>query len=75
MRSLLVCLLAGLLLSGCAARVVSSSPRTVVVKAPDMFISESQELANKECAKHNRYARMVAQPTIFSSEFIFDCIQ
>ncbi len=64
-----------ILLSGCAAKVVSSSPRTVVVRAPDMAISESQGLADKECAKHERYARMVAQPNIFSSEFVFDCIQ
>lgn len=72
---LLICMIVAMVLSGCAAKVVSSSPRTVVVRAPDMAISESQELADKECSKHERYARMVAKPTPFSSEFVFDCIQ
>jgi len=62
-------------LSGCAAQVVSSSPRTVVVRAPDHAIAESQKLADVECAKHGRYARMIERPSPRSAEFVFDCVQ
>jgi hypothetical protein len=62
------------LLSGCAAQVISSSPRTVVVRAGDARIAESQAMADAECAKHSRFARLIARPTPSSAEFIFDCV-
>lgn len=65
----------GVGLIGCAAQVVSSSPRTVVVRAPDGAIAESQKLADVECAKHGRYARMIERPSPRSAEFVFDCVQ
>lgn len=63
------------LLSGCAVEVISSSPRTVVVRAGDARIKESQDLADKECAKHSRYARLAQRPTSDTAEFIFDCVE
>ena len=63
------------LISGCAVEVVSSSPRTVVVRAGDGRIQESQALADKECAKHSRYARLAQRPTRDTAEFIFDCVE
>lgn len=62
------------MLAGCASQVVSSSPRTVVIRAGDLRIQESQDLADKECAKHQRFARLVARPTPTSSEFVYDCV-
>lgn len=67
--------LALVVLSGCAAKVVSSSPRTVVVRAPDAAIAESQQLADTECNKHDRHARLIARPTMTSAEFVFDCVR
>lgn len=72
MKHLLV--LICVLMTGCAAKVVSSSPRTVVVRAPDTSIAESQKLADIECAKYSRYARMIDRPSPMSSEFVFDCV-
>jgi hypothetical protein len=75
MRFLMICLTAGFILSGCAAKVVSSNPRTVVIDSPSMSVSDAQKLADKECSKHNRYARIYIKPVHFSSEFVFDCVQ
>ncbi len=63
------------LISGCAAEVVSSSPRTVAVRAGDARIKESQALADQECAKHSRHARLAQRPSYNSAEFIFDCVE
>lgn len=61
-------------LAGCAAEVISSSPRTVVVTARDNMVAESQALADKECAKHGRYARLIERPHRYSDQFVFDCV-
>ena len=69
-------LLAALLgLAGCAAKVVSSSARTVVVRAPGSAYAEAQKMGDAECSKFNRFARMVARPGPTSAEFIFDCVE
>lgn len=61
------------LLAGCAfpARVISSSPRTVVIRSVD-GIAKAQPLAEAECKKYDRqFARLSGtQP----SEFVFDCV-
>ena len=62
------------LLTGCAAKVVSSSPRTVVVRAGDALVADAQALAEAECLKHGRHARLIARPNFQSAEFIFDCV-
>lgn len=66
--------LAALLLVGCAAKVVSSSPRTVVIRAGGAYVAESQALADAECKKHGRYARLIERPSRTSAEFIYDCV-
>lgn len=67
------------LLCGCGATVVSSSPRTVVVDGgipPNRNGAQAQALADAECARHGRYARMVARPVYDQSkEYVFDCVQ
>lgn len=73
MENLLV-VICVVMLSGCAAKVVSSSARTVVVRAPDLAIAESQALADAECKQHGRYARLIARPSPTSAEFVYDCV-
>ncbi|WP_149356235.1 hypothetical protein [Comamonas testosteroni] len=64
-------------LAGCAIKpqVVSSSPRTVVIKAGDLFVQESQDLADQECRKHERYARLIEKPNPNSDQFVYDCVR
>jgi len=63
-------------LVGCAigAKVISSSPRTVVVRAGDARVQEAQNLADQECGKHQRHARLTQSPTPDSSNFVYDCV-
>jgi hypothetical protein len=75
MWRLLVIVGVGFFLFGCAAKVISSSPRTVVVRAPDTGYAQAQALADKECGKNQRYVKMIKQPTPFATEFVFDCTQ
>lgn len=70
----LAALAAATVLSGCAAKLVSSSPRTVVVSAGDSRVQEAQDLATKECAKHSRHARLIERPNPTSDQFVFDCV-
>ena len=68
-------LVAAALLAGCAAQVVSTSPRSVVVKARGSEYAEAQKLADAECHKVGRFAQMIARPGYNNSEFVFDCVQ
>lgn len=61
-------------LAGCAAKVVSTSPRSVVISAGDARVQESQDMAEKECGKHGRHARLVARPSATSDQFTYDCV-
>lgn len=65
-------LLMCVLMTGCAAKVISSNERSVVVKAygSDAMV-QAQKLADAECAKVNRFARF-NQPM---QGFVFDCVQ
>lgn len=75
MRATVAAVAALVALSGCAAKVVSSSARTVVISAGDARVQEAQSLADKECARHSRHARMIARPNPNSDQFVFDCVQ
>ena len=68
-------ILVALVLSGCAAEVISSSPRSVVVKASIIKPQEAQNLASAECAKHGRYAQLKARPDPEGPpQWLFDCV-
>lgn len=57
--------IAALLVVGCAAapEIISSSTDNVVVYAPPSVTAEAaQVLADKECAKSNKTARLVRKP-------------
>ena len=64
------------LLTGCAAQVLSSNPRSVTVQAGQLKIVEAQALADGECAKHKRYARLLIRPTDYTpNHWVFDCVE
>ena len=76
----LVCAVMVLLLTGCAAPgVIASNPRSVVVDGGRGHMrigtDEAQKLADVECAKHQRFARIAARPDSRSRSFVFDCVQ
>lgn len=73
-KNIAVITVASFIVAGCAAKLVSSSPRTVVISAGDARVQESQDMADKECAKHGRFARLIGKPTPSSDQFTFDCV-
>ena len=65
-------------LSGCAAQVTSSTPRSVIVNAgkPPTNAATAQALADAECKKHGRFASMKGRPSYGeSNDYVFDCVQ
>lgn len=62
------------LLAGCAAEVLSTSPRSVVIKAGTAQIAAAQDMANKECEKHGRSARLNSRPAPYTPGWVFDCV-
>ena len=68
----LICLAVVVVLTGCAAQVVSSSPRTVVIQAGSAQVAEAQSAADTECAKNKLFARLASKPT--PNQFIYDCV-
>lgn len=74
----LASMLAAVAMSGCAATVVSSTPRQVVIDAgrPPRPSGQVLALANQECARYGRYAQMVGRPIYGeTSEYVFHCVQ
>jgi hypothetical protein len=62
-------------LTSCAAQVLSSNPRSVTVKAGQVRIVDAQTLADTECAKHKRFARLALRPTDNTpNHWVFDCV-
>ena len=74
MKSITLIVISTCILAGCAAKLVSTSPRTVVISAGDARIQEAQDMADEECAKQGRFARMVGKPSPTSDQFTFDCV-
>lgn len=53
-------------LTGFAAQVLISNPRSVTVRAGQFKIIEAQALADIECAKHKRFLRVAVRPTDYT---------
>lgn len=64
-------LIVGGLLSGCAASIKASSPRSVVVDSWSM--KAAQEMANAECGKHKRFAKFIQENPEFV--FTYHCVE
>lgn len=60
------------LLAGCAAGVISSNPRSVVIGVGSERGGDAQALADAECRKHNRYAKFNRKMS--QMEWSFDCV-
>ena len=57
MAKLFTCIILMFVLTGCAAEVLSSNPRSVVLEnVRNSNVDSAFELAQKECSKHGRYA-------------------
>lgn len=73
MRVVSIFCIALMALAGCAAKVTSSSERTVMVNAGSVDGATAQSLANAECKKYGRFARLMTKPTN-DRQWVFDCI-
>lgn len=74
MKRVLAVFLAALC-AGCATEVVSTSLRTVVVRGLTADYADAQKLADAQCAKHGRFARLAARRSKDLEEFVYDCVQ
>jgi outer membrane PBP1 activator LpoA protein len=63
------------ILAGCSTSVVSSNPRNVVVESQSLNAKEAQRLADAECSKHNRYAKMTIKGDYWDRHYTFECIE
>ena len=68
-------IVACLMLLGCETAVISANPRQVIVKSSELDAKESQRLAEAECGKHQRYARMSLKATNIDPNYTFDCVE
>ena len=59
-----------LILLGCETTVISANPRQVIVKSSELDAKESQRLAEAECGKHQRYARMSLKATNIDPNYV-----
>lgn len=64
-----------LMLLGCETTVISANPRQVIVKSSELDAKESQRLAEAECGKHQRYARMSLKATNIEPNYTFDRVE
>jgi hypothetical protein len=64
-----------LMLLGCETTVISANPRQVIVKSSELDAKESQRLAEAECGKHQRYARMSLKASNIDPNYTFDCVE
>lgn len=61
-------------LAGCAAKVITSGPRTVMVNAGSADPGGAMALATAECAKYNRLPRLAGKPRE-DRQWVFDCVE
>lgn len=67
---LLIALTTAVALVGCGATVQNSNARQVVIHA--VGSKQAQPLADQECAKHGRYARLVSGQDF---NYLFYCVE
>jgi hypothetical protein len=67
-------LLASAFLSGCAAQLVSTNEKLIVVKGRPSQLVEITEIAETECQKRSRMrARLVTKPE--PGQYGFECVR
>ena len=75
MKLVLVLVLAagGILVGGCAAKVVATTDRTVIVNAGSQDAVGSLQSGDTECAKRGLKARLKSLPNS-DRTWVFDCV-
>jgi hypothetical protein len=66
-------LVLALILSGCAAQVLSAGERTVVIQTRSNDITSAQDLAETVCRKRGLHARLSIK--VSPVKYVFDCIE
>jgi len=66
---LLVCVL----MTGCAAELISANEKTIIVQARRQDVANAQDIAEAECQKRGLHARLTSKPA--SNQFGFDCVR
>lgn len=74
-RLSLIIVLLGVTVSGCGTSVISSTPRQVIVESQMMDAQKAQQLADDECAKHKRYAKMTFKADYWERNYTFECVE
>ena len=64
-----------LLVSGCATELISSNARSVTISAVPRKTEEAFKMAQSECGKFNRTARLLLSPVEFNNLWTFDCVE
>ena len=72
MRAVALAMMSAVLLIGCAAKVISATPRNVIVQARTQDIADATTLAEAECKKQGMYARLSSKP--MPNQYSFDCV-
>ena len=75
MKKTLTLIVATALISGCATELVSSNARSVTISAIYAKKEEAFSLAEAECKKFNRIARLVPRDGEMSTLWTFDCVE
>lgn len=65
-------LLACLSLTGCAASVISSTERTVIIHVGFGDVGKAQALASEECKARGLYAKLTGK--LSGTQYVFDCV-
>ena len=73
MRALILVSVAALM-AGCAAQVIDSNERMVMVNAGSADPTGAMKLAQAECQKHGRHARLNSKP-YDDRQWVFDCVR
>lgn len=67
-------LLAGALLSGCAAQLLSTSDKLIIVKGRPSQVDDAKDIAETECQKRGAWhARLISKPA--SGQYGFECVR
>ncbi|MCZ8256205.1 MAG: hypothetical protein O9327_11115 [Polaromonas sp.] len=67
-------LLASAFLSGCAAELISTNEKLIIVKGRPSQLVDATEIAETECQKRGRmHARLISKPA--PEQYGFECVR
>ena len=74
MRTTIIMLLVAFVVAGCPTHLVSSDERSVVVESQSRKADDAQKIADAECAKSKRSAKMTSEAGYWDRNYIFECV-